>query len=170
MEKDYYQRIKDQYENSRGNTTGLFEIILAAGKEIGLESALEYLERCVIEKRTAWLERNIDAFDKTGNALLDGYKLFYEQYLGLSIPEDGEMVEVTAQRITVRWHNPCPTLDACQKLGLDTQVICRLAYEKPVQVMLSRLDPRLKFIRNYAALRPAEAYCEESIELIDEFL
>jgi tRNA(adenine34) deaminase len=69
--------------------------------------------------------------------------------------------------MTVRWRNPCPTLEACQKLGLDTQVVCKLAYEKPVQAMLSRLDPRLKFTRNYGALRPVSPYCEESIELID---
>jgi hypothetical protein len=66
----------------------------------------------------------------------------------------------------MRWWNPCPTLEACVRLGLDTRTVCRQAYHQPVQVMLSRLDPRLRFERNYEALRPYVSYCEERIVLV----
>ena len=165
METGYRQRIKNQYENSRGDSTQLFKTILSVAEETGLEDALEYLEECIIEKRAAWLERNEKFIEKTGNPLLDGYKTFYERYLGLSIPKDGEIIEVSDRRIAMRWWNKCPTLEACLALGLDTRVICKRVYHRPVQIMLSRIDARLRFERNYEALRPYTSYCKESIEL-----
>ena len=93
-----------------------------------------------------------------------------EDYLGLSVPQGGEIVAWTRREIVMRWWNPCPTLEACVQLGLDTRVICRQVYHQPVQEMLSRLDPRLRFERNYQALRPHVPYCEERIVLLDQDL
>jgi hypothetical protein len=39
------------------------------------------------------------------------------------------------------------------------------SYHKPVQAFLSKIDPRLRFDRNYEALRPHTVYCEEIITL-----
>jgi hypothetical protein len=36
-----------------------------------------------------------------------------------------------------------------------------------VQEVLQKLDPRLRFTRNYAAIRPYAPYCEEIIYLED---
>ena len=76
-----------------------------------------------------------------------------------------EIVEQVDRKMVTRWWNHCPTLETCQKLGLDTREICRKAYHKPVQAFLSKIDPRLRFDRNYEALRPHTAYCEEIITL-----
>jgi hypothetical protein len=94
-----------------------------------------------------------------------GYQWFYEKYLHVSIPGDGELVEHTRGRMVMRWWNACPTLDACVKLGLDTRVVCRYAYHQPVQVFLNAIDPNLRFERNYTCLRPYAPYCEEIIQL-----
>jgi hypothetical protein len=162
----HYQLIKQQYRQSTGDFTPLFETILAAAEEIGLDQALAYLEQCVIEKRLAWLEKYLATFERTDNPVLDGYRLFYERYLGVATPADGEIVEQTGQKLVTRWWNTCPALAICQKFGLDTREVCRKAYHRPVQVFLSQLDPRLRFERNYEALRPYEAYCEEIITLV----
>jgi hypothetical protein len=167
MEKELCQLIKNQYENSRGDSLELFKTILSVAAETGFEAALECLEECVSEKRSAWLERNEKNIERTGDPLVDGYKLFYERYLGLRIPRDGEIIEANDRRIVFRWWNPCPTLEACQALSLDTREICKRAYHRPVQIMLSKIDPRLRFQRNYDALRPQTTYCEESIEIED---
>ena len=58
-------------------------------------------------------------------------------------------------------------MQACEHLGLDTRTVCRVTSEKPVQALLSRLDPALRFARNYEALRPHGPHCEESIHRID---
>jgi hypothetical protein len=113
----YAQLVRHQYESSRGDSTALFQTILSIAEETGLEEVLEFLQQCVIERRLAWLDRNMKAPEKTGDPLLDGYRLFYESYLGLSIPQDGEIIEASKKRLVTRWWNPCPTLEACQKLG-----------------------------------------------------
>jgi hypothetical protein len=95
----------------------------------------------------------------------DGYNAFFERYLGLSIPRDGEVVEATPARLVVRWWNECPTLNACHRLGLDTRTVCRKAYHQPAEALLQRIDPRLRFERNYEAIRPYTPYCEEIIRL-----
>jgi hypothetical protein len=158
-----FQLIKNHYEASHGDAARLFETILAVAEHTGLDEALAGLEQCVLEKRAAWLDLHAAELPKSGNAVTDAYTLFYETYLGLRLPQDGELVEATPERITVRWTNACPPLEACRKLGLDTRQVCRLAYDRPVQIMLQAIDPRLRFRRNYAALRPQAAYCEETI-------
>ena len=161
----HYQLIKQQYQKSMGDSTELFQTILSIADDIGLDQALAYLEQCVIEKRLAWLDKNLAEFERTNDPVLDGYRLFYEVYLGVSVPQDGEIIEQTKRKMVMRWWNHCPTLEACQKLGLSTREICQKVYHQPVQAMLSKIDPRLTFERNCMALRPHTPYCEEIIVL-----
>jgi tRNA(Arg) A34 adenosine deaminase TadA len=63
--------------------------------------------------------------------------------------------------------NPCPTLEACNLLKLDTRKVCRAAYEKSTQAFLSQLDPRLRFLRSYDEIRPYAHHCREMIVRID---
>jgi len=164
---DHYQRIKGEYDHLQGDSVALFRVILSAAAEIGMDAALAYLERCVIEKRIAWLHANRAAGRDTGDPVMAGFTWFYERYLGLSVPEDGEIMEHTERGILMRWWNPCPTLEACRKLGLDTRVVCRKAYHRPVQEFLVQIHPALRFDRNYERLRPHAACCEEMITLVE---
>jgi hypothetical protein len=165
---DCYERIKYQYQNLQGDSTGLFAEILRASGEIGMDKALGCLEAYSIEKRLAWLQINYRESSAQNDLVMEGYRWFYEKYLRVSVPEDGEIVEHTERRIVMRWRNPCPTLDACRKLGLDTREVCKKAYHKPVQEFLKRIDPKLRFDRNYECIRPYTAYCEEIITVEDE--
>jgi hypothetical protein len=160
-----YDRIRHEYRKRCGNATRLFQTILSAADEIGMEAALHILEECVIEKRLAWLDQHLATLERSGDPVADGCRIFYEEYLGISTPEDGEQVEVTERRLVTRWWNECPTLQACKELGLDPREICSKVYHRPVQAFLSRIDPRLRFDRNYDALRPHTPYCEEVIAL-----
>jgi hypothetical protein len=162
---DQYERIKSQYYDAQGDSTNLFKEILIAADEIGLDQAFAYLEDCVIEKRIAWIKQNLDEVKDTKRPVWDGYRLFYEVYLGVYTPEDGKIIEQSDHKIVSRWWNPCPTLDACEKLGLDTREICKKTYHKPVQEFLVQIHPNLRFERNYACIRPYAPYCEEIIYL-----
>jgi hypothetical protein len=161
----YTTLIRQAYIASTYDSTELFRVLIEVADNIGIENALRVLEACVIEKRLTWLDRALPFFTRTHAPLMDAYRLFYVDYLGLSIPEAGEIVESSPTRLVMRWWNPCPTLDACRKFGLDTRFVCRLAYHSPVQVVLDAVDTRLRFDRNYAALRPSAPYCEETITL-----
>jgi len=165
MDDRYLQQVKAQYEREGADSSDLFRTILSIAEESSLDVALAYLERCVTDKRSAWLEQNLPGLERSHDPINDAFTAFYEGYLGISPPDDGEIVERTPARLVMRWWNPCPTLDACQKFGLDTREVCRKAYHRPVQVFLSRIDSRLRFDRNYDALRPHTPYCEEMITL-----
>ena len=93
------------------------------------------------------------------------FNVYYFEHLGLD-PKDVEVVERTERRIVCRWRNFCEILEACKMLGLDTRVVCKGAYEKPTNVLLKRIDPRLNFRRNYDKIRPYSGFCEEIIELL----
>lgn len=167
MDDTYLQLVRAKYDSKGDDYSDLFATILSIAEESSLDEALGYLERCVTEKRSAWLARNRSALLRTADPIDDGYRAFYGAYLGLSVPQDGEIVERTPTRMVTRWWNPCATLDVCQKLGLDTRVVCCRAYHRPVQVFLESIDPRLRFDRNYDALRPHTPYCEEILTLAE---
>jgi guanine deaminase len=73
------------------------------------------------------------------------------------------VVEENADEIIWLSGNPCPTLEACWQLTMDTRKVCRAAYEKSTQAFLSRLDPRLRFLRSYTEIRPFSPQCRERI-------
>jgi len=164
---EHYSLINRHYLNFQGDSTELFQAILSVADEIGMDQALACLEQCVIAKRMAWLDNNLDKLEKTDDPVFDAYHLFYEIYLGVSRPADGEIIERTEHKLVTRWWNHCPTLEACVKLGLDTREVCRKVYHRPVQEFMSRIDPKLRFERNYASLRPYSPYCEEIIIMDD---
>ena len=163
---EHYQRIKREYETLQGDSVPLFRVILGAATEIGMPAALAHLERCVTEKRLAWLHANRGEARIEHDPVTDGYMWFFERYLGLSVPQDGEIVEHTGSRMLMRWWNPCPTLEACRRLGLDTREVCRRAYQQPVEAFLQQIHPGLRFGRDYARLRPYGACCEEYLTLV----
>jgi hypothetical protein len=169
VDNSHSQLIKDQYESSAaGDSVKLFQAVLQIAEETGLETALAILEECVLEKRLAWFERVGQHFPRTDNPLMDGYRLFYETYLKVCVPADGEIVETTGAQVVTRWWNRCPTLEACRELGLDTRLVCRAVYHRPVDALLKRIDPRLSFERDYTHIRPYASYCEERIVLVEE--
>jgi tRNA(Arg) A34 adenosine deaminase TadA/catechol 2,3-dioxygenase-like lactoylglutathione lyase family enzyme len=130
------------------------------------------LERRRSRKRLEWLTAN--GHPPRADAPLppapvsprEAYELLFFDYMGLT-REQMPVVEESADRIVWLSGDPCPTLEACGGLGLDTRQVCRTVSERPVQTFLSRLDPRLRFVRDYEAIRPHAAYCREQIVRVD---
>ena len=117
-------------------------------------------------KRLAWWEANKERLRLSGSLPRQAYTLFLLEYLGLD-PAEVPVVYEDESKITWRSYNFCPLLEACKRLGLDSREVCRAGAEQSVQDLIARLDPRLRFSRNYTdGIRPYAAYCEESIELV----
>lgn len=128
---------------------------------------LPSIEAAAAAKRTAWLEKNIP--QRVAGATVSprqAFELLFRDYMGLSLAELPVASESESE-ITWLSGNPCLTLEACRNLGLDTRVVCRAAYEKSTQAFLSWLDPRLRFVRDYDAIRPHAPYCRERIVRMD---
>jgi tRNA(Arg) A34 adenosine deaminase TadA len=94
------------------------------------------------------------------------YELLFFDYMSLSA-EDLPVVSESQEEIEWLSLNACPTLEACQALGLDTREVCRVVYEKSTQALVSQLDPQLRFLRSYEEIRPHAAHCRERIVRVD---
>lgn len=69
MKDKYYQVILEKDHDKESDFSGLFQAILSVGDEMGLERALGYLERCVVEKRLAWLDERLEKMERMGKLL-----------------------------------------------------------------------------------------------------
>lgn len=135
-----------------------------------LSQPLGNLEVEVAAKRCAWLERE---WPRVPGRLADrhlsprlAFDLLLLDYMGLP-EQDLPILTNTPTEIAWSSENPCPTLEACLQLGLDTRVVFRRVYEKSTQAFLSRLDPELRFLRDYGAIRPHAPGCREQIVQVD---
>ncbi len=124
------------------------------------------IEREAAAKRSAWLDRE---WPRIRGRLADrpllprlAFELLFLDYMGLR-EQDLPVLTETPTEIAWSSENPCPTLEACRGLSLDTRVVCRRVYEKSTQAFLSRLDPELRFLRDYGAIRPQAPGCRERI-------
>lgn len=119
------------------------------------------------ERRTAWYKHYAAQRDHGARPTpRAAYEMFFFDYLGLSADEVPVLSESETEIV---WSsvNPCQTLEACQRLGLDTRVVCRAIYEKSTQALISQLDPQLRFLRSYEEIRPYSHHCQERIIRLD---
>jgi tRNA(Arg) A34 adenosine deaminase TadA len=128
-------------------------------------ASLVDIEREVARKRREWMLGRLPASDGPLTPR-DGYRLFCLDYLGLA-ESDVPVVSESESEIVWASRNPCPTLEACRRMGLDTRLVCRGAYEKSTQAFLSAADPALRFLRSYEEIRPHAAACLERIVRVD---
>jgi tRNA(Arg) A34 adenosine deaminase TadA len=130
------------------------------------------IERRRSERRLAWLTahghlpRKGGPLPATPVSPRAAFELFFFAYMGRT-PDEFPVIEESPDRIAWASKDPCPTLNACRTLGLDTREVCRAVSERPVQTFLSRLDPRLRFVRDYTTIRPHAAHCREQIVRVD---
>jgi len=126
---------------------------------------LAQLAENIKNKRISWFkQQNIEP---EADAPLDAaYQLFLKK-LDISA-EEAPVVVRQKNRLVIHSRNCCPTLEACKILGRDTREICRQLTEGPTQALLQQINPKLRFTRNYNALRPYTPYCEEMIILANK--
>ena len=130
-------------------------------------SACLEIEREVAQKRIDWVRQNHRMAGKPEHTSPhQAFEALFFDYMGIPADELPVLSE-TDREIVWRSLNPCPTLAAVQRLGLDTRQVCRAAYEKSTQAFLSQLDPQLRFMRSYEEIRPYSDNCKESIIRVD---
>jgi tRNA(adenine34) deaminase len=123
-------------------------------------------------KRLNWLTthgyppREISPLPEVAVSPRQAYELLFFEYMGLA-REQMPVVEESSDRVVWLSYDTCATLVSCLRLGLDTREVCRAVSDRPVQTFLSRLDPRLRFVRDYSTIRPHAATCREEIVRVD---
>jgi tRNA(Arg) A34 adenosine deaminase TadA len=126
-------------------------------------SSCRTIESEVAQKRIAWLAQHSHAAGDHGHpSPRQAFELLFLDYMALPANELPILSESATE--IVWWSlNRCPTLEAAQRLSLDTRQICRAVYEKSTQAFLSQLDPQLRFLRSYKDIRPYTNHCQEMI-------
>ena len=130
------------------------------------EHSLEEIEHAVAQKRVQWFKEHRLALINLVPTPRRAFEMLFFDYMGLH-PQDLPILSESELEITWLSRNPCPTLDACEILGLDTRQVCLSAYERSTQALLSCLDPQLRFLRSYREIRPHAPHCRESIIRLD---
>jgi tRNA(adenine34) deaminase len=125
------------------------------------------IEAQVTRKRLDWLAVNLPTAGLPEHpSPRQAFEYLFFDYMQLS-PADLPVLSESGAEIVWRSLNPCPTLEAAHRLGLDTRQVCRAAYEKSTQAFLSQLDPQLRFLRSYDQIRPYADHCLERIVRVD---
>ena len=123
--------------------------------------------RIIQDRRVEWIKNNIDRLKIIYRDLpppLMAHRIIFFEHMYI-YPPDSVVIEQSPRFIIIRSYNFCPYLEACQRLGLNTKIVCKNICEQPFNAMIKYIHPRLKFSRNYNCLRPEQQYCEEYIEL-----
>ncbi len=130
-------------------------------------AALCALNEDSIRRRTAWFEQNRDRFARLpDDPVRAAYALLLARF-GIT-SDEAPIVFGDGTKIVFHSQNFCPTLEACNRLGLDTRYVCKHLNEDATNRLIQLIDPRLRFSRNYEHLRPYSPFCEEMICLADE--
>ncbi len=138
----------------------LIEVYKSAGR-----SGWGGVSRDLTRRRAAWFKKNEAKImgKLKGTDVEKAYQLILMK-LGVT-EKEAPVVEKSSERIVFHSMNPCPALEACEILGLDTREVCREHTERATDALVKKINPRLKFGRNYKKLRPYARYCEESVTL-----
>jgi tRNA(Arg) A34 adenosine deaminase TadA len=127
------------------------------------EGSLREYGEDLARRRAEWFQGEGHLLLPAGQSTLEqAYRLLLAR---LSISEAEAPVSARDEkRIVFQSRNFCPTLEACRILRLDTRTVCRLCTEEATDRLVKQVDPRLRFRRNYQAMRPHSDSCEEMIE------
>lgn len=125
------------------------------------------IEFNIAQKRISWLNRTL-LHKKDGESYTprEAFEILFFEYMELKREELPVMTESNKEIVWLSY-NRCPTLEACRKLGFDTRKVCRSINEKSTQAFISKLNPQLRFHRDYEEIRPYSEYCKEKIVRID---
>ncbi len=130
------------------------------------EGDLRALEAATTAKRLAWLDARGGPLRSAPPTPRRLFEALFLEYMQLA-PADLPVLSESPEHITWASRNPCPTLEACRRTGLDTRSVCKAAFERSTQAFLSWFDPRFRFLRDYARIRPWAEHCVERIVRVD---
>ncbi len=122
----------------------------------------------IAKRRVQWLEENLGLLlAKYGHLPPEeqAFNIIFLEHLRIN-PEHLKMTRICPNKIRIDSYNPCPYLEACQQLGLETKFVCKHIGEPAFRKMVKRINPNLRFTRNYRKIRPGNAFCEEYIEVV----
>ena len=133
------------------------------------DTGWEGTEQKLLRRRIKWFKENENELFKKlrGTDIEKAYQLILMK-IGVKTSE-APIIEKSENKIVFHSKNFCPALEACKILELDPRKVCKLVFEKTTEELIKRINPKLRFTRNYKRIRPYTPYCEEIIVLEKQF-
>jgi len=132
------------------------------------------IERAITEKRTAWYEAHKHqlpyAADPSLDKLAEALHLLFVEYMRADKVSYSQVCDDTEAIFQIRIESRgfCPYLEAFKRLGInarDSAWLCQNVLERPCQSLVERLDPRIRFSRDYRHIRPLADSCSETLTM-----
>ncbi|MFH1445641.1 MAG: hypothetical protein ABIF08_04135 [Nanoarchaeota archaeon] len=132
---------------------------------------IKELEFIVTEKRLNWIDKYRNDFEeiKGDYGVAGVYPLiraFFELYMG--VPKYSYDISINHDMdsgifgLDIKSSNFCPYLEACKKLEISSEIVCKDVLEQPLQTVLDEIYPeRFTFFRSF--YRPSHDYCLEHV-------
>lgn len=123
----------------------------------------------ITQRRVEWIEEHLDNLLEKYDGMKpeeQAYRIIFFDHMRIN-PDHSKMVRVSPTKIKIKSYNFCPYLEACKQLKLDTRFVCKEIGEPSIHEILKRINPNLRFSRNYKKIRPYnKEFCEEYIEFL----
>jgi len=167
-------RFSREQEASIERKVRLFSTILEKGlSKEELERRLELIEQIIIEKRLKWYEKNkrqLAYLRKRGiSDLQRAVGLLYAYHMkvfeGITVVPFLD-IEQGIFSVDIQARNFCPYLEAFKRMRIkpeDSVRLCQQVLERPCQVIVGKVNPNIRFFRDYGHVRPLADYCDETM-------
>lgn len=159
--KAYSESVVEDVRNvMKDYEVDLYRLIIAVGDRYGRDAAYEIMSDTVATKRLMWLDQNWDKLAHEGTDLERALDLFTTYF---KLKEGNfEILERTQNKVLLRRMDSVDVIShACQVLGLDVVEVNNKIYSRATNLMLERINPRLKHV----VLGYSDGWYEEMITL-----
>jgi hypothetical protein len=171
-----FSRIKEKAIESK---IKLFSPIFEKGLTFEEQrNRIKSVEKTITAKRMEWFDENKDKLDfylklKDATDLQKALALLFG-YMHVN-PKDISVIPIYIEEqalftVNIYSRNFCPYLDAFKRMDINpvsSAKLCELALESPCQALIDKVNPNIRFHRNYRSVRPISECCSEGLVIRD---
>jgi hypothetical protein len=137
----------------------MYRLVMSIGKRYGMDTAYEIMSDTVADKRLRWLDQVSAELELTGSAVEKGLGLYRAYFKPKE--DDFRIVEQTEQTVVFKRKDFINAIaHACDVLGLDVIEVNNKVYARAMNLMLARINPRLR----HEVLAYHDGWYDERIE------
>lgn len=136
------------------------------------------IENKIIEKRLKWYEEYKNELDylkiEELRDIQKAFILLYGHQMEIPRKDVGTFPMYDGDQgyfiVYIQSRNFCPYLEAFKRMNIrpkDSVKLCELTLEKPCQILVDKVNPKIKFFRSYPNIRPIKDFCDERLFMVD---
>ena len=121
----------------------MYRLVLAVGKQYGMDKAYEIMSDTVADKRLGWLNQVMAELELAGTEVEKGFGLYLKYFRPKE--DDFQIIEQTKERVVFKRKDFIDAIAcACDVLGLDAIEVNNKVYARTMNLMFQKLNLNLK--------------------------